>query len=148
MSKYPSRFRAKVSRRGRMRSGGGFTTRFRLTASLGWYGAIRPAVRNSCARRSNSGFTNAPATINWPRKSTGRFRFRDPALDCVDHFGGAFGRRFAIGAAFDIRRERRLIRIVDAGHSMKFAGAGSPVQAFDIALLAHFEWSVNVHFQK
>jgi outer membrane protein OmpA-like peptidoglycan-associated protein len=40
---------------------------------------------------------------------------------------------FEIGAALEIRRERRFVRVVDAGHAVQIPASRSAIQTFDIA---------------
>ena len=71
-----------------------------------------------------------------------------PEVHRAEDARGALGGRLAVGSAPDVRRERRLIRIVDARDVADLSGPRPPVDSFDVAPLAYIDGSVHVDFQK
>jgi hypothetical protein len=82
------------------------------------------------------------------RPRLGQTGLGQPGLDLFQNFSGAFIDALDVRSAFYLGLERRLVGIVDSGKTRQAAGAGLPIHAFYIPLLAHRERSVHVDLKK
>src|SRR5579872_4736514 len=71
-----------------------------------------------------------------------------PRLERVDDAGGGLLHRLSMGSDLDLRRQRRLVRIIDAGEALQLAASRLGVQPLDVPRLAHLQRGGDVDLEE